>query len=230
MRWIKWYSIDWINSTARDELTPAERSTFTDFVCLASFPGSDPGTFKFSSWEALARKLNTPLEVIESTRDKCTANRISVSSNSEGLLVTILNWNKYQGVKSDNSFWQEHQKSDNNISPKNRVDKTRQDKTRNVGINRGVGRSKRRLTLKKSSIQSTKKTVFKDTENLKNDPWYQELKDTYPLFKDVELLGIKAFIEKNPHRVISKTFLINWAKNIKETEKGFVRGYIDKAD
>src|SRR3989337_3092683 len=89
MWWLKWYAIDWINSTARDELTPAERSTWVDFVSLARFPGSAPGTFKFASYEALARKLNTPLDVILSTRDKCLANRITVADTTEGLMVTI---------------------------------------------------------------------------------------------------------------------------------------------
>ena len=98
MRWIKWYAIDWINSTARDEMTPAERGTWTDFVCLARFPGSTPGTFKFASYEALARKLNTPLEVVLSTRDKCLANRIRVEQDEEGFVMTILNWDKYQGL------------------------------------------------------------------------------------------------------------------------------------
>ena len=97
MRWVKWYAIDWINSTARDEMTPEERGTFVDFVCLARFPGSPPGSFKFASWQALARKLNTPLEVVISTRDKCLANRIQVSQDDEGLIMTILNWDKYQG-------------------------------------------------------------------------------------------------------------------------------------
>lgn len=96
MRWVKWYAIDWINSTARDEMTPEERGTFVDFVCLARFPGAPPGSFKFASWEALARKLNTPLAVVLSTRDKCLTNRIRVGEDKEGLFVTILNWEKYQ--------------------------------------------------------------------------------------------------------------------------------------
>ena len=103
-RWIKWYGIDWLNSTARDELTPAERATFVDFVCLASFPGGLPGTFKVSSWAALARKLNTPLAVVGNTLKKCEMTRISISKNAEGLLVTVLNWNKYQSpLRGDNT-------------------------------------------------------------------------------------------------------------------------------
>lgn len=100
MRWFKWYGVDWINSTARDELTPEERGTFVDFVSLASFPGFE-GKFKFASWEALARKLNTPLEVIISTRDKCKAtNRIQIDTDHEGIWVTIIKWNRYQALKT----------------------------------------------------------------------------------------------------------------------------------
>jgi len=100
MRWIKWYGVEWINSTARDELSPAERGTFIDFVCLASFPSMLEGQFKISSWKALERKLRTPLAVIENTRDKCIQNqRISVhNEEGEGIIVTILNWNRYQAI------------------------------------------------------------------------------------------------------------------------------------
>lgn len=128
-RWIKWYGIDWINSTARDELTPAERSTFLDFVCLASYPGSPPGTFKVASWEALARKLNTPLEVILQTRDKCLSTRISVASTPESLLVSISNWEKYQApLKPDNIFAPQAPKSDNKTVPQRREEKRREEK------------------------------------------------------------------------------------------------------
>lgn len=108
MQWIKWYGIGWINSTARDELEPEERGTFVDFVCLASFPGNPEGIFKIANWEGLSRKLNTPLKVIESTRDKCLkTNRISIHKNEEGIFVSVLNWSKYQAFTTERS---EHNK------------------------------------------------------------------------------------------------------------------------
>jgi len=58
MPWIKWYPTDWLHSTCRDDLSAAERATFQDYVCLASL--RDPvGQFKVSSWDAIARQLNT---------------------------------------------------------------------------------------------------------------------------------------------------------------------------
>ena len=97
MKWIKW-DLHWLNSSIRDQLNTAERATFHDFVCLAG-EAEPPGEFKLASWEALVRKLNTSLDIILSTRDKCLGDRISVRENANHeLFVKIENWAKYQSV------------------------------------------------------------------------------------------------------------------------------------
>lgn len=130
MRWFKWYGVEWINATARDELSPAERATFLDFVCLASFPGTKPGTFKFASYEALARKLNTPLDVITSTCDRCLPTRISVAPGAEGLVMTIRNWPKYQITASEPSIASNKPTSTTKTASKMSTQKRREEKRR----------------------------------------------------------------------------------------------------
>lgn len=94
--WIKWYPMQWLHSTCRDEMTAAQRATFQDFVCLAAISPT-PGSFKFLSHEALARTLNTPMATIKATMDICLAkNRITLKNEQEGLVCTIVKWSGYQ--------------------------------------------------------------------------------------------------------------------------------------
>lgn len=94
--WIKWYPVQWLHSTARDEMKTAERATFHDFVCLAAI-SQIPGTFKFSSKAGLARMLNTEVGVVESTIKICIdRKRIALREDPEGWLMKILKWRLYQ--------------------------------------------------------------------------------------------------------------------------------------
>ena len=135
MKWIKWNPTEWLHSTCRDELLPAERATFHDYVCLAALPGMSPGQFKFLSNNSLARQLNTPVEIISSTNQKCTEqHRILITDNIEGQVCTIMNWSKYQTISDSLSSVNKKQKkltkSVNKTSKQTRLDKIRSDKTR----------------------------------------------------------------------------------------------------
>lgn len=101
--WIKWYPVQWLHSTARDEMKAEERGTFQDFVCLASPSISQiPGQFKFVDVAALARKLNTPVDVIKRTIEICTRrDRIRITENTEGFVCRIIKYHIYQPSLAD---------------------------------------------------------------------------------------------------------------------------------
>jgi len=96
LRWIKWYPVQWLHSTAREEMTVEERATFHDFVCLAAI-SQKPGEFKFINIRSLARQLNTPAEIVERTLRVCKASRrVQVKKISEGMVCRICKWHIYQ--------------------------------------------------------------------------------------------------------------------------------------
>ncbi|HUX39322.1 MAG TPA: hypothetical protein VMV44_15590 [Rectinemataceae bacterium] len=98
--WIKWYPVNWLHSTARDEMDAAQRSTFQDFVCLAAI-SKEAGSFKFVSIESLSRMLNTETKVVESTIKVCLdRKRISIRDDAEGKVMKILKWKVYQSFTS----------------------------------------------------------------------------------------------------------------------------------
>lgn len=95
-QWIKWYPVQWLHSTARDEMNSSERATFQDFVCLAAI-SQVPGLFKFVAEDSLARTLNTEVQIIKSTIKVCLdRKRISIKKDKEGYIIKILKWYKYQ--------------------------------------------------------------------------------------------------------------------------------------
>lgn len=94
--WIKWYPMQWLHSTCRDELNAAQRATFQDFVCLAAV-SPKPGMFKFVSHKSLARTLNTPVETVRTTIKICIKKkRIHITEGPEGMACKILKWPDYQ--------------------------------------------------------------------------------------------------------------------------------------
>lgn len=110
MKWIKIYPIEWLHSTCRDELLPAERATFQDYICLASL--RDPlGEFRYISDESLARQLNTPAEVIKNTNLKCiNSHRIFITKNEEDYTLKVLNYFKYQTLRPVNKKHKKNKK------------------------------------------------------------------------------------------------------------------------
>uniref|UniRef100_A0A6M3XYP9 Putative DnaB domain protein n=1 Tax=viral metagenome TaxID=1070528 RepID=A0A6M3XYP9_9ZZZZ len=133
MKWIKWYGQQWLNSTARYELSEAERGVFLDFCSLASIEtiGLQPGQFKVASWQALAHKLNSDVDIVVSAKEKCLKSRIEVEEDDkEGIIVTVLNWAKYQAIKSVSRNGDDAPNSVSRFSPQIRRDKKRRDKSR----------------------------------------------------------------------------------------------------
>jgi len=98
LHWIKWYPVQWLHSTARDEMSVEERATFHDFVCLAAV-SSIPGQFKFVNAESLSRQLNTDVKIIEKTLNCCkNKNRLKITKTKEGFVCRITKWHIYQPV------------------------------------------------------------------------------------------------------------------------------------
>jgi len=98
LHWIKWYPVQWLHSTARDEMSVEERATFHDFVCLAAV-SSIPGQFKFVNAESLSRQLNTDVKIIEKTLICCkNKNRLKITKTKEGFVCKITKWHIYQPV------------------------------------------------------------------------------------------------------------------------------------
>jgi hypothetical protein len=96
MKWIKWYPQIWLHSTCQQDLEPAERAAWLNFVCLAAMR-EPQGQFRFATLEALAQQLLIPKEIIKSALDKCLkAGRIEIEKNLIETIVTITKWGLYQ--------------------------------------------------------------------------------------------------------------------------------------
>ena len=96
MKWIKWYPIDWIHSTCRQDLEPAERAAWHDFVCLASL--REPlGKFRFTNLAGLSSVLLIPESVLKSAFEKCErSKRIRIKTTPVETTITIVKYRKYQ--------------------------------------------------------------------------------------------------------------------------------------
>jgi hypothetical protein len=132
-QWIKWYPIRWLHSTARDELSPSERSVFHDFVCLAAI-SENPGTFKFTNIDALSRQINTSSDVIKNTIKICQEKeRIKLQQDKEACYITISKWGNYQsipGVRTGNQNLSVNNKTQKHRFNVNDIDKIRIEKIR----------------------------------------------------------------------------------------------------
>jgi hypothetical protein len=97
MPWFKVYSEKWLHGSIRVELEPSERSVWADLLALAS-KGHPRGTVSLSEnlpypHDYLARILNIPLELLDSTLSKCIAEG-RIIEDGAGLHIT--NWDFYQ--------------------------------------------------------------------------------------------------------------------------------------
>ena len=96
MKWIKWYPQIWLHSTCQQDLEPAERAAWLNFVCLAAMR-EPQGQFRFATLEALAQQLLIPKEIIKTALEKCLkAGRIEIDKNLIETIVTITKWGLYQ--------------------------------------------------------------------------------------------------------------------------------------
>lgn len=193
MKFIKWNPVEWLHSTCRDELTPAERATFHDYVCLASLPGLPPGKFKFSSEESLARQLNTPLDVILSTNKKCQkTNRISLTSDQEGLICSIIKWEHYQ-TYTDVTEHPVNRKNESNLQNVNKMEvQIRKDKIR----------------IRKD--KDSQETSTKDTRKLEINTIEKNLLVATPIELQLAEFLLEKILEKKPD--FKRPNLQSWAK------------------
>lgn len=99
-RWIKLYTIEWIEGTIRCDLAPAERGIWADLLVMAGISRRE-GYIERSQGvpyrvEELANRFVVPIELLQSTLDKCQLEgRITINSDNT---IQITNWDKYQAV------------------------------------------------------------------------------------------------------------------------------------
>jgi len=94
--WIPLWRNKWIMGSTRWELSPAERSVFIDFLCLA---GSDDGFIRANPItpypiEYLAGMLQTPADLIRETIEKCIS--VGKITRLEDGILYINSWGDYQ--------------------------------------------------------------------------------------------------------------------------------------
>lgn len=186
--YIRWYPVLWLHSTARDEMGPAERATFHDFVCLAGV-SKVYGKFKFSSIEGLARSLNTPKEIIESTIKICLDRyRIKMREVPEGFEVTIIKWKQYQALREDG-----------NVNIKDDNDGFKVNSKRHFHSN----------TISSSLHLDLSSWEWKNIKEEDRAKW----KQAFPACDiELELLQMAEWVKANPTKKKSnwRRFIINW--------------------
>lgn len=94
--WLPLWRNKWLMGSTRWELTPAERSVFIDFLCLA---GADDGFIRANPStpypiEYLAGMLQAPAELIRETIEKCIA--VDKITRLEDGILYINSWGDYQ--------------------------------------------------------------------------------------------------------------------------------------
>lgn len=101
-RWIKIYTMEWMEGSIRTDLTPAERSVWADLLVMAGVSRRE-GFIERSegipyTLEQLADRFIIPVELLRSTIEKCKAEgRIQQDGDNT---MQITNWDKYQFVAS----------------------------------------------------------------------------------------------------------------------------------
>ena len=118
LTWVKIHIDGWLNGSIRYQLEPAERSVWADLIVMAGrcllggrIGDNDGRPFPF---DFIAGQLHVPLELLESTIDKCKKEgRIEVKDG----VITISNWKHYQSEYERKR--QYRQKSTVDTEPKN---------------------------------------------------------------------------------------------------------------
>lgn len=100
MKWLKLYTLEWLEGSIRVDLTAAERSVWADLLAMAGMCRNE-GHIERSQGipytrEELATRFAVSLELVNSTIDKCVKEG-RIELNGDGTL-TIVNWSKYQSI------------------------------------------------------------------------------------------------------------------------------------
>lgn len=104
-RWVKLYTVEWIDGSIRTDLTPAERSVWSDLLAMAGMSRRE-GHIERSQGipftdEALASRFVVPVDLLQSCIQKSQAEgRLTV--NGDGTMY-ITNWLRYQTVPEGKS-------------------------------------------------------------------------------------------------------------------------------
>ena len=72
--YMKWYPEKWLSGSLRDEMTPAQKGVWADFLCLG-FENDPPGQIDFVSFRTLANRLNISKKLLISTVKSATLNK-----------------------------------------------------------------------------------------------------------------------------------------------------------
>lgn len=102
---VKLFTKGWLTGGIREQLTPAERGVWADLLCMAS-ESRVRGVICRSKGigytrEALASSLSVPVELLNSTIEKCLLDRNAddeiyrLSLEEDGSII-VGNWDKYQ--------------------------------------------------------------------------------------------------------------------------------------
>lgn len=97
--WIKFWTESWLTGTARQSLSPAERSVVVDLFCLAKRKN---GLIEIPSRSAQAKMLLIPRKLLDRTLEKAIELDILRHQSDPELLSTteaffVANWSNLQG-------------------------------------------------------------------------------------------------------------------------------------
>jgi|GEM_PF-6544238 len=98
MKWVKLYTLEWLEGSIRVDLTPAERSVWADLLAMAGISRNE-GRIERSkgipyTTEELATRFSITPDLLSSTISKCAKEgRIHINGDNT---ITITNWEKYQ--------------------------------------------------------------------------------------------------------------------------------------
>ena len=114
--WVKFHVTGWLHGTIRYQLTPAERSVWADLICLAGQCGQN-GSITDNNGHAypdeyLAGQLNIPLELLNTTIEKCREDG-RVSKNGA---IKIMNWDVYQSEYERQKPYRQSKRKHENVS------------------------------------------------------------------------------------------------------------------
>jgi hypothetical protein len=99
--WIKFWTESWLNSTARQSLSPAERSVWADLLCLAKRKN---GYIEIVNRTKLARALLISRKLLDKTLQKLIVlGSISPNSGSTTEVFYVIKWELYQAEKEKKS-------------------------------------------------------------------------------------------------------------------------------
>lgn len=123
--WIKLWTYEWLLGSTRYELTPAERSIWTDFLALAGLyhkDGKREGKIP-ADLRALARTLNVDQALLQRAITKFEAHgKIQVEEDG----IRLINWQKYNPSRQE--IWT-HQYPEKARESQRRYDRKRHPKT-----------------------------------------------------------------------------------------------------